>query len=241
MPLSLFGGLRPVEPQACASRSARGREPVIDKHSAGLGLFTHRRHTRGRRTLHLAAAADRIRDIRLVAPPRRGGRLGDGRDLSPARCPASPCRRAIDTWGWSVLVALLTAALLLVARIFKLGFLADFLSRTVLTGISRRCRAPGRHRDAERHVRRRSPFTLFAGSRLANHGGLPHLHYPTLALSTLVAGSILLGNRFAPRLPLALIAVVASIVASAAFDFTERGIALVGPIAGGLPSIRSPR
>jgi sulfate permease, SulP family len=31
-------------------------------------------------------------------------------------------------------VALLTAALLLVARIFKLGFLADFLSRTVLVG-----------------------------------------------------------------------------------------------------------
>ena len=32
------------------------------------------------------------------------------------------------------MVALLTAGLLLVARIFKLGFLADFLSRTVLVG-----------------------------------------------------------------------------------------------------------
>src|SRR6201996_6201977 len=32
------------------------------------------------------------------------------------------------------MVALLTAALLLLARVFKLGFLADFLSRTVLTG-----------------------------------------------------------------------------------------------------------
>lgn len=32
------------------------------------------------------------------------------------------------------MVALLTAALLLIARIFKLGFLADFLSRTVLVG-----------------------------------------------------------------------------------------------------------
>lgn len=31
-------------------------------------------------------------------------------------------------------LALLTAAMLLLARIFKLGFLADFLSRTVLTG-----------------------------------------------------------------------------------------------------------
>jgi SulP family sulfate permease len=32
------------------------------------------------------------------------------------------------------MVALLTAALLLLARFFKLGFLADFLSRTVLVG-----------------------------------------------------------------------------------------------------------
>src|SRR5271165_5385238 len=32
------------------------------------------------------------------------------------------------------MVALLTAGLLMVARIFKLGFLADFLSRTVLVG-----------------------------------------------------------------------------------------------------------
>src|SRR6516225_8457533 len=32
------------------------------------------------------------------------------------------------------IVALLTAVLLLVARIFRLGFLADFLSRTVLVG-----------------------------------------------------------------------------------------------------------
>ncbi len=32
------------------------------------------------------------------------------------------------------MVALLTAAFLLVARIFRLGFLSDFLSRTVLVG-----------------------------------------------------------------------------------------------------------
>ena len=32
------------------------------------------------------------------------------------------------------MVALLTAGLLLLARVFKLGFLADFLSRTVLVG-----------------------------------------------------------------------------------------------------------
>ncbi len=46
------------------------------------------------------------------------------------------------------MVALLTAGFLLAARIFKLGFLADFLSRTVLGGLPQRRRGPGRHRDA---------------------------------------------------------------------------------------------
>ena len=51
--------------------------------------------------------------------------------------------------------------------------------------------------------------------------GLPQPNLPTLALSGVVAGGILLGNRFAPRLPLSLIAVVGTIAASAAFHFAE--------------------
>ena len=46
------------------------------------------------------------------------------------------------------MVALLTAGFLLLARVFKLGFLADFLSRTVLVGFPHWCRVSGRNRDA---------------------------------------------------------------------------------------------
>ena len=70
--------------------------------------------------------------------------------------------------------------------------------------------------------------------------GLPPVSLPTLALSTLVAGGILLGNRVAPRLPFALFAVIGAIAASAAFHFAERGIAVIGPVPGGLPSIGLP-
>jgi MFS superfamily sulfate permease-like transporter len=41
-------------------------------------------------------------------------------------------------------------------------------------------------------------------------------------------------------LPLSLIAVVGTTAASAAFHFTERGIAVIGPVPGGLPSIMLP-
>jgi MFS superfamily sulfate permease-like transporter len=70
--------------------------------------------------------------------------------------------------------------------------------------------------------------------------GLPGLNLPTLGLSALVAGSILLGRRFAPRLPVSLVAVVGTIAASARFHFAERGIAVIGPVPGGLPSIKLP-
>jgi MFS superfamily sulfate permease-like transporter len=70
--------------------------------------------------------------------------------------------------------------------------------------------------------------------------GLPRLNSAALSLSVLVAGSILLGDRFAPRLPVSLIAVIGTIAASAAFGFAERGIAVIGPIPGGLPPIGLP-
>ena len=55
-----------------------------------------------------------------------------------------------------------------------------------------------------------------------------------------MAGSILVGHRVTPRLPVALFAVVGTIAASAAFDFAAHGIAIIGPVPGGLPSIAFP-
>jgi|SRR5208282_4388098 len=62
---------------------------------------------------------------------------------------------------------------------------------------------------------------------------LRRLDLPTLALSALVAGSILLGNRVVPRFPISLFAVVGAIATSAAFRFAERAIAVIGAVPGG--------
>jgi SulP family sulfate permease len=138
------------------------------------------------------------------------------------------------------MVALLTGALLLAARIFKLGFLADFLSRTVLTGFLA-------------GVGFQVGITMLsdmAGTQVASHNSLvrvwelfaalPQVSYPTLALSAAVAGAILFGNRYAPRWPISLFAVVLTIAVSSALHLADRGIAILGPVAGGLPSIRLP-
>jgi SulP family sulfate permease len=138
------------------------------------------------------------------------------------------------------MVALLTAGILFLAWIFKLGFLADFLSRTVLVGFLT---------GVGIQVGIAMLSDMF-GVTVGSHRtpvqaweilqGLPRSNLPTLALSMLVAGSILLGKHVAPRIPLSLFAVVGTIAASAAFRFAERGIAVIGPVPGGLPPIGLP-
>jgi MFS superfamily sulfate permease-like transporter len=71
-------------------------------------------------------------------------------------------------------------------------------------------------------------------------GALPRSNIPTVCLSFAVTGLILVGRRVVPHLPVSLIAVLGTIWASAAFDFAARGIAVIGPVPGGLPSLALP-
>jgi sulfate permease, SulP family len=138
------------------------------------------------------------------------------------------------------MVALLTAGFLLAARVLQLGFLADFLSRTVLvgflTGVGIQV-AVAMLGDMF-GVAVQSHRTLAQAWEVLQ--SLPRSSVPTLLLSVLVAASILLGHRFAPAAPVALIAVVGTIAASAIFGFAERGIAVIGAVPGGLPAIGLP-
>jgi high affinity sulfate transporter 1 len=138
------------------------------------------------------------------------------------------------------MVALLTAGLLFLAWIFRLGFLADFLSRTVLVGF---LTGVGFQVGIAMlgdmlGVSVSSHNTLAQAWEILQR--LPNSNLPTLALSTLVTASILLGHRVAPRFPLSLFAVIGTIAASAEFHFVEQGIAVIGPVPGGLPAIGLP-
>ncbi|RTL79395.1 MAG: hypothetical protein EKK29_21355 [Hyphomicrobiales bacterium] len=138
------------------------------------------------------------------------------------------------------MLALLTAALLLLARIFKLGFLANFLSGTVLIGFLA---------DVGFQV-----GIAVAGDMLGidapAHRAIPQLEElydnfwqfdpENFKLSLLVVSVILIGRRFAPRFPVALLTVIGSVATSAKFHFEERGIAVIRAVSGGLPSIRLP-
>ncbi len=138
------------------------------------------------------------------------------------------------------MVALLTAGMLLLARIFKLGFLADFLSRTVLVGFLTGVgvQVGVAMLGGMLGVDVVSHSTLGQLWELAR--GAPSLDARVLGVSVAVVACILLGHRFAPRFPVSLIVVVGMIVASAMLHLSERGFAVIGPVPGGLPSIEWP-
>ena len=138
------------------------------------------------------------------------------------------------------MLTLETAALLLLARLLKAGFLADFLSRTVLVGfltgvgVQVGVAMLGDMLGvavASRHT----VVQLWEVVRAA-----PSADGRVVALSIFVAASILLARRFAPRFPAPLVLVVGSIAASAWLNLAERGFAVIGPVPGGLPSFKWP-
>ena len=135
---------------------------------------------------------------------------------------------------------MLTAGFLLLARLLKLGFLADFLSRTVLvgflTGVGFQVGIAvlGEMLGLEVHSHR----TVVQLAEIVR--GLPRIHLPSLALAALVVGGVVALDRFAPRVPGPLIAVAGAIAASAAWNFAGHGIGVIGPIAGGLPHLGLP-
>ncbi|WP_066976154.1 SulP family inorganic anion transporter [Methylomonas lenta] len=138
------------------------------------------------------------------------------------------------------MVALLTAAMLLLARIFKLGFLADFLSRTVLvgflTGVGFQIGIAmlGEMFGMPVHAHN----TVDQLQQLID--GLQQVNLPTLGISLLVVSCILGFHHFLPRLPVPLLAVLTGIGASYAYDFAGQGIAVIGPVPGGLPTLAFP-
>jgi sulfate permease, SulP family len=139
--------------------------------------------------------------------------------------------------GWvalASLLALLAGGILLIARVVRLGFLADFLSRTVLvgflTGVGVQVATgelpgllglPGgghgvvsKLTNAVRQIGQVNPYDL--------------------AIAAAVIGVILGTRQVSRRIPGALIAVLGAILASWALDLNARGVAVLGAVPSGL-------
>jgi sulfate permease, SulP family len=142
--------------------------------------------------------------------------------------------------GLAGLTALITGGLLLLARAARLGFLANFLSRTVLLGfltgvgiqvaISQLPDMLG--------VTAKNPHTVIKlGETVA---ALPHAHPATVAVSLGVIAVVMAAKMFARRVPGGLLAVAGAIIASWAVNLAAHGVAVLGPVPRGLPGFTLP-
>jgi high affinity sulfate transporter 1 len=137
-------------------------------------------------------------------------------------------------------LALLAAALLIVARLIRLGFLADFLSRTVLvgflTGVGVQVAA--------------GEISGMLGLRGQGHGTIRklvddaqqigHANFYALGLSATVLVVVVVAKKISKKIPAALIALAGTIVASAAFHLGDHGVQLLGTVPSGLPHFGPP-
>ena len=141
----------------------------------------------------------------------------------------------------AAILALVVGALYLLARLLRLGVLATFLSRPILTGffagvslsilIGQIGRMTGVKIEAEGLV---GPLV-----ELAQKAGSIHLPTLLLAAAMFVLLQVVRMTRF--PVPGPVLVVVLAVLLSALFDFEGRGIAVVGDIPAGLPALTLPR
>jgi SulP family sulfate permease len=137
-------------------------------------------------------------------------------------------------------VALVTGVVLIVARLIRLGFLADFLSRSVLIGFLTGVGI----QVAMGQVGGMLGVPSGTGGTLSKFWGtlqnIGDTNTTTLAVSVGVLVVILGAKKIDKRIPGALIAVIGAIAVSWYWDLAADGVSTLGPVPGGLPAFGRP-
>lgn len=143
--------------------------------------------------------------------------------------------------AWTSLVALVCGALLVLARLLRLGFLGDFLSASVLIGFLTGVGISvltGQLPDMLGIPKGTGNWFEQQWSTLT-HLGDANGWTMAFAGGTLV---IIVGCKLINRkIPGAVIAVILSIVLSNVLDASSQGVAVIGPVQGGLPPFGLPQ
>ncbi|MFN9610591.1 MAG: sulfate permease [bacterium] len=138
--------------------------------------------------------------------------------------------------GRAALLALLVGLVCGVARLARLGFLADLLSRPILVGYMAGVAVIMVTAQAGRLLGIPLQSDSLPGQLVELLGRLGELHGATLALGLGVLLFLLVVQRLVPRAPAPLLAVLLSVVVVAVWRLDARGVAVIGAIPAGLPS-----
>jgi len=141
----------------------------------------------------------------------------------------------------ALLLALMMGTMQLLLGLFRMGFLAQFLSRPVISGFTSAAALIIGFNQLPSLLAievERSPhlYALIADAAI----NLSHAHLPTLVLSISAVFMLLALRRWAPRVPGSLVLVVLGIGMSTLIGADVWSVRTVGDIPSGLPSFNTP-
>jgi len=132
-------------------------------------------------------------------------------------------------------ITLVTGVLFLLLAVLRMGWIAQFLSRAVVTGflagaaldvvVGELPKLTGTSGEGDNVWREFASWIV----------GLTGIHLPTLVVGATALAVILALRFWAPRIPGALVLVVGGLLASHLLDLDGRDVTLVGPVPSGLP------
>lgn len=141
----------------------------------------------------------------------------------------------------AALLALMVGVVHIVLGVARLGAIVNFLSHSVLVGFTAAAAIIIGFSQVKHLLGVKIPRSEhFHDSFLDTVSVLGDANVATLMVAAGSIAVLVLAKRYAPRLPAALLVVVASILAVKLFDLTDEGVSVVGEIPDSLPAFGLP-
>lgn len=152
-----------------------------------------------------------------------------------------PAGAAIDRSAIAATLALAVGLYCLLARVLRLGVVATFLSRPILTGFFAGISLSILIGQIGRFTGLKIQASGLIGPILELMHEAAAVHWPSVLLATCMFALLQIARGIHFPVPGPVVVIVLSVILSALFDFEGRGIAIVGDIPAGLPSIALPQ
>ncbi len=140
----------------------------------------------------------------------------------------------------AAMTALLVGVIALLARVAKLGFITDFLSKPILVGyiFGATLIVIGSQLGKMFGIKLESDQFFRQVAELISRLGETHLL--TFAIGIVCVAGLILMRRISKKLPGPLVVVVIAIILSAVLGWQAKGVAVVGAVPAGLPHLAIP-
>lgn len=140
----------------------------------------------------------------------------------------------------SATLSFLVGAMLVIARLLRLGFVADFISEPVLIGFKAGIGLVIVVDQVPKLLGIHIHKGTFFHNLLAIVQGIPGASWTTAAVGIAMVAILLGIERWLPRAPAPLIAVAVGIAAVSLLDLPAHGVGIVGTVPTGLPPVTMP-